>query len=164
LQWNKDNIPKAIIKAKKEMNSFSSVKFQDFSAHNDKYPSLHTIYKVYDSWNDMIIEVFGEDKLKKQSTNFHDKFDIDEINYVTLKCIKNGILDYKGIVDFAKEKMIEYPSLYFFKKEFGSFTEYRSKFTGEEPKNVRDEFCRICSVGRCRFDYNLDECEYYEGE
>ena len=26
------------------------------------------------------------------------------------------------------------------------------------------EICKKCDIGRCRFDYNLNECEYYEGE
>lgn len=163
MKWTKENIPPAIREAKNKMESWSSVKFQSFSAHNNKYPSLHTIYKVYDSWDNMIVEVFGEDKLKKQSTKFDDKFDIDIIDKITADCINNDIKKYKGIVEFAEKKGVGYPSLYFLKKKFGSFTEYRSKFTGEESVNVRDEFCRICSVGRCRFNYNLDECEYYEG-
>jgi len=170
LQWNK----KSALKKGKE--AFSKIEgkitqrsYQSFRKGKE-YPSFTIIQKYFNTWNNFKKQV---SKNVEIYASRNDEWDRKTIIKALQKA--HNKLD-KMLVEKYYEltvNLAEYPSVYKINDEFGSWNNMKEELFADEEiynrsrkdkKLTKENYCDWCGIGRCRFDYNLEKCEYYEGE
>lgn len=156
--WEEVSDEKLLQKIKevsKKVDKMTLANYNDFVKGNENYPSSKIICLRLGKWNDIKrkigLEVYRSDRFKGTK---EDVIEMLKEAGDTSKTTFKDVSDYFGG---------EFPSMSYINTNFGSWSEIKRIVFGGDKRKVKPQFCKECLAERCRFDYNLDECEYYEG-
>ena len=170
MKWTKES---ALEKGREAFNKIDGKitqrSYQSFRK-GKKYPSFAIIQKYFDTWNKFKIEVSNNVEIyASRNDEWNRESIINALQKAHSKLDKMLVEKYYELT----VSLAEYPSIYKINNEFGSWNNMKKELfadeeihyrSGKREELTKENYCDWCDVGRCRFDNNLDECEYYEGE
>jgi hypothetical protein len=153
-------MPPAIKEAKSKMDKFTANGYASWiKGKTDAYPITKHIYREYGTWNKMKKEVFDNPKIYRENNWTGTKDEAVEKLREVIPFVEKVTL--KRVQEYCET----FPSQKYISDKFGNWTNMKRLAAGDELTfSGKPKFCNNCDIGRCRFDYNLEECEYYEGE
>ena len=132
--------------------------YNDFADNQEcKYPTVGQLAYEFGSWTSAKKGVLGKGDRRKVN--------IYSLNYIieNIKKAKEHIeeITYDNVKKWCDNNGIKFPSLNYIRKHHIKWGRVKAEVVDYK---TLPHFCENCGIGRCRFDYNIDNCEYYEGE